>query len=340
MNDTMAMDYDVRCLINAVQSDFPIVAHPFAQVAARLKWEEAAVMTHLENLLQAGLLTRFGPLFNAEAMGGGVTLAAMALPDDLFDGVADIVNRFPAVAHNYARDHTLNMWFVVATETREEIAETLADIESQTGHPVFNMPKLREYCLGFQMHVSESGVDTVPLCATPASPAGPISQRPPDSLDRAIITATQDGLPCVSAPYHAVADVCGVAPDRVLTRMRAMLVKGWIRRIGAVPNHYRLGLKGNGMTVWQLPEDKIDTYGQKVGALGFVSHCYRRPPHRPDWPFNLFAMVHGRDKQAVTEKVATIQSVLQPDLQDHTVLFSTRILKKSGLRFKHATTGV
>jgi len=117
-----------------------------------------------------------------------------------------------------------------------------------------------------------------------------------DATDRRIIVATQEGLPRVSRPYHAIAEQLGVSAGEVMARLQRMLDSGVIRRIGAVPNHYALGYQANGMSVWDVPEERIRELGQKIGDLDFVSHCYHRPRHLPDWPYNLFAMVHGRDR--------------------------------------------
>ncbi len=153
-----------------------------------------------------------------------------------------------------------------------------------------------------------------------------------DALDRAIIQATQAGLPLVADPYAAVAEQVGSTPQEVMARMQRMVETGVIRRIGAVPNHYKLGFRGNGMSVWDVPDDKIGHYGRLIGALDFVSHAYHRPRHLPHWPYNLFAMVHGRDRDEVMEKVEKIAELLGDDDRGHEVLFSTRILKKSGFR--------
>ena len=152
-------------------------------------------------------------------------------------------------------------------------------------------------------------------------------------LDRALVRALQGGLPRVPRPYHAVADALGVAPELVLARIAAMLEAGAIRRIGVVPNHYRLGYIANGMSVWDVEDDAVDALGEKVGALDSVSHCYRRPRRLPLWRYNLFAMVHGRSRDEVEAKVAGIARLLGPAARAHDVLYSTRILKKSGLRF-------
>ena len=153
-----------------------------------------------------------------------------------------------------------------------------------------------------------------------------------DVIDRAIIQATQAGLPLTPRPYHDIAEQIDVPQEVVMRRIQAMLDNGVIRRIGAVPNHYALGWNANGMTVWDVMNDHIDELGQQVGALEFVSHCYRRPRRLPDWRYNLFAMVHGRSRADVERQVRDIATLLGADDRGHSILYSTRILKKTGLR--------
>lgn len=152
------------------------------------------------------------------------------------------------------------------------------------------------------------------------------------AVDRSLVLATQAGLPLEARPYHALAGTLGITPEEVMLRLRRMIDSGVIRRIGAVPNHYALGYRANGMSVWDVPDDRIDALGQAVGALPFVTHCYHRPRALPQWPYNLFAMVHGRDRDEVMRQVGEIATVLGADDRGHDVLFSTRILKKTGLR--------
>ena len=153
-----------------------------------------------------------------------------------------------------------------------------------------------------------------------------------DAMDRAIVQATQSGLPLTARPYHDIAQQVGVEPEIVMARMRTMLDTGIIRRIGVVPNHYALGWHANGMTVWDVDDAFVDTLGQQVGALEFVSHCYRRPRQLPEWHYNLFAMVHGRDREDVQHQIARIAELLGKACRGHTTLFSTKILKKTGIR--------
>lgn len=155
-----------------------------------------------------------------------------------------------------------------------------------------------------------------------------------DTIDRAIISATQSGLPLVPQPYHAIAEQIGEPVEVVKQRLEIMLANGQIRRIGAVPNHYKIGYKANAMSVWDVPDESIDELGAIIGQLSYVSHCYQRPRFLPEWPYNLFAMLHGTSKQQVNEQAAELKQLLGERCRQYELLYSTEILKKTGLRLK------
>ena len=151
-------------------------------------------------------------------------------------------------------------------------------------------------------------------------------------FDRQLIAATQSGLPLVERPYEAIGAMLGVSSAQVRERLAQMLAEGLVRRIGAVPNHYRLGWVANGMSVWDVADEQVDALGAKVGALPGVTHCYRRPRSLPLWPYNLFAMVHGRTREEVEQQVRQIEQMLGSACRGHDILYSSAILKKTGLR--------
>ena len=153
-----------------------------------------------------------------------------------------------------------------------------------------------------------------------------------NALDEKIVRATQAGLPLVPEPYREIARRIGVEPQEVISRIKTMLADGRVRRIGAVPNHYALGYTANAMSVWDVADGEADRLGAAVGALPFVSHCYRRPRRLPDWPYNLFAMVHGRNRRETDGRVEAIRRLLGSALKASETLYSVRILKKTGLR--------
>ncbi len=153
-----------------------------------------------------------------------------------------------------------------------------------------------------------------------------------DATDRAIMRATQAGLPLTPRPYLAVAQAIGSTEADVMERMQRMLASGVIRRVAAVPNHYALGYRANGMSVWDVADDRVDELGRAVGALEFVSHCYCRPRHLPVWRYNLFAMLHAKTRDEVEQKLHVIAGLLGTACGAYDVLYSTRILKKTGVR--------
>ena len=153
-----------------------------------------------------------------------------------------------------------------------------------------------------------------------------------DQLDRSLIRATQAGLPLVSRPYEAIGAALGISGEQVRERLQTMLDAGLIRRIGAVPNHYRLGFTANGMSVWDVDDALVDELGERIGDLPGVSHCYRRPRRLPAWPYNLFAMLHGRTRAEVEQQAVQLQHLLGNACHGHDILYSTAILKKTGLR--------
>ena len=177
----------------------------------------------------------------------------------------------------------------------------------------------------------------------PAERGAPVASAAADAeraalteLDRRIVLSTQGGLPLTARPYAAVAETLGVPEAVVRARLAVMLADGRIRRIGAVPNHYAIGYTANGMSVWDIDDAVIDAVGERVGALEFVTHCYRRPRHLPDWPYNLFAMVHAASREAALERVEEIAALIAAEFpgvcRSRDVLFSAGILKKTGLR--------
>lgn len=147
------MDEIDRKIINTLQAGFPLSEEPYADVADQLGVSEKDLLSRLTRLLENKVLTRFGPMYDAQKLGGAFSLVAMRVPEEDFDKVADVVNSYPEVAHNYQRDHDFNMWYVLATETPEKINEVNHNIEQRTGLKVFNMPKLDEYYIGLQLPV-------------------------------------------------------------------------------------------------------------------------------------------------------------------------------------------
>ena len=324
-------------IVDRLQDGLPLVSRPFSAVAAALGLTEAQTVERLGRLLEVGALSRFGPMYNAERMGGAFTLAALSVPPERFDEVAARVNALPEVAHNYRREHHYNMWFVVATERAEQVPHVLAEIERLTGIAPLDLPKLDEYFLRLRLPIGDTAAELSRTTDALMGGAGEAPNRPSraselDATDRRLVLATQAGLPIAPDPFAQLASRVELSEQEVVDRFARMLRTGVVRRIAAVPNHYTLGFRANGMSVWAVDDDAIAALGPAVGALPCVSHCYRRPRRLPDWPYNLFAMVHGRSRDDVMGGVWRVAAVLGGACRKHEVLFSTQVLKKTGMR--------
>ena len=331
------IDLESAQLIDRLQRALPLTERPFADVARELRLNEGQVIERLDRLLSGGVLTRIGPLFHIERAGGQFILAALQVPAARYDEVAALVNALPEVAHNYRRDHELNMWFVVAAETPEAAWAACDHIEAATGLPVHAFPKEREYFVGLYLPLLSAapqlGADVSTAAAVPTRMAAPVALT---EFDRQLIAATQAGLPVVPRPYDSVAALLGVSGEQVRQRLGELLAAGVVRRIAVVPNHYRLGYVANGMSVWDVDDAEVDRLGELLGGQPAVSHCYRRPRKPGVWRYNLFAMLHGHTRAEVLAQAEHVAALLGPACRAHDVLFSSAILKKTGLRLRQS----
>ena len=331
-----------RAIINAFQGGFPVTDRPFDPAAAALRDRgvdvtATALRERIAGLDDDGTLSRFGALVNAEAIGGTATLVAMHAPDDRFDEVAEAVNAHREVAHNYERAHPhLNMWFVVSVADEDRVAEVLDEIEAETGQETYNMPKQREFRVEAKFLVDGPVADGDVDLSGSGPDVTPTDRRALTPAERDLVVEIQGGLPITDTPYADVADAIGQEPAWVVETIKRFEQEGKVRRVGVVPNHYALGYTENGMTVWNVPDDMVDTVGPAVASLPFVTHCYRRPRHEGVWPYNFFAMTHGRSEaesdRRIREVADTMAEYWDVDDDEWDSLFSTQILKKTGIR--------
>jgi DNA-binding Lrp family transcriptional regulator len=342
MSHSTGLDRLDRAVVNAFQGGFPVVEAPFEPAAAALRERGVDVtagelLDRVRRLDEEGVLTRFGALIDAQEIGGAATLVAMAAPEDRFEEIAEQVNAHREVAHNYEREHPhLNVWFVVSVADPEEVERVLADVEAETGQETYNLPKQREFRVEAKFlldgPVSDGDVDLSDL----GPEVEPVDRETLTPDERDLVVAIQDGLPVTATPYADVADELGVDADWVRRTIERFDAEGKVRRVGVVPNHYALGYTENGMTVWDVPDDLVGEVGPAVASLDFVTHCYERPRHDDVWPYNFFAMTHGRTDAESRERIQQVRETMEEfwDVgdDDWETLFSTRILKKTGIR--------
>jgi DNA-binding Lrp family transcriptional regulator len=318
-------------LLNDFQRDFPLEAEPWARMAASLGISEDRLLRLLAQLQTEGRVSRVGVVFRPNSVGAS-TLAAMAVPDPELERVAGIVSAFPEVNHNYEREHRYNLWFVATAPDPAGLEEALARVAARTGYAPVSLPLLAEY------HI-DLGFDMGGECATREleeeddAPAPPSFLRHPS--DTALIAAIQDGFPLVSRPFADIAARAGLAEHEVLSQLCQWLAEGVVKRVGVIVRHHELGYRANAMVVWDVPDSEADRTGRAFARHAFVTLCYRRPRRLPDWPYNLFCMIHGRDRATVLRRVETLRrEAATPGLR-HEVLFSRRRFKQRGALYAH-----
>ena len=292
-------------LANAWQRGFPLVPRPFAELG-----EEQEVLRYFEWLKAQGILDRIGPVFRPNTVGASC-LAAMQVPPERLEEVAALVSAYQGVNHNYEREHRYNLWFVVTGASAPEVQWTLSCIEYAAGVPVLRLPLLEEYHidLGFDL-----GTGVAPRSRAPAARLALTSAE----KERAARMA--GGLPLVPRPYAAL----GFPEAEVIDALRRWLDAGVVRRVGAVLRHRVLGFQANAMLVWDVPDERVAEAGARLAADPAVTLCYRRARALPEWPYNLYCMLHGRERGRVLYEAKRISLSLGLASLPRALLFSKR----------------
>lgn len=323
MNAADCPDCPDLALLNPWQHGFPLEREPFAVLAEATGQSVPAVLVRLQALHERGVVSRIGGAF-AHGVGGAAMLVALAVPPERLDAVAQAVSALPGVNHNYEREHRYNLWFVITGADRSGLDRTLDQLAAATGLRPLRLPMRRAYRidLGFPLGAR---------VATTAGALAPLRPPPVAVADRPLAALAEAGLPLVERPYDAWAEQLGVPVDALFARLRQWLAQGTLRRFGVVVRHHELGYAANAMTVFDLPESLVDRYGEALAREPGITLAYRRE-RDGDWPFNLYAMVHGRDREAVREVIA--RAVARTGLTDwpRAVLFSRRRFKQTGAR--------
>ena len=311
-------------ILNPWQREFPLVREPFVPVAAQLGLSVPDTLGRFRELMRNGALSRIGGVFAAN-VGGASILSALAVPPGRLEAVADRVSAHPGVNHNYQREHAYNLWFVMTGRDAEAVERGLRDIESSTGLRALRLAMQRPYRI-------DLGFD---LCAPPRGERTRCSvtrRAPPVSAELSGLAAcVEAGLPLVERPFDAWGESLGCPASAVLAALQAWLDSGTLRRFGAIVRHHELGIDANAMTVFDVPDDAIDACGEALAMQPGVTLAYRRT-RDAGWPYNLYCMVHGRDRASVIALIdaATAASGLSGVPRE--VLFSCRRFKQTGAR--------
>lgn len=313
-------------LLNEFQQRFPLSHAPFAEVGEQLGQTQRWVLQTLHAARVRGVISRVGAVFAPGAIGASV-LAALRVPPAELERVARLVSRRAEVNHNYEREHDYNLWFVATASDAQSLDGALREIEAEAGcGRILELPLLDEYRidLGFDLtrDFSEAGHGTRMQALRALS-----------TQERKLVAALQPGLELVAHPYAALARCAGMREDECIALLQSWIAKGTIRRFGVIVRHRELGFRANAMVVWDVPDALTTALGLRLAHRPGVTLAYRRSRALPDWPYNLFCMVHGRDRGAVLKRIEQLRGECGlVNFASHT-LFSRRCFKQRGARY-------
>lgn len=313
-------------LLNDYQRDFPLIARPFARIARETGMDEPRVLETLADWMANGTVSRVGPVFAPRRVGAS-TLAALKAPPRILDDIAEMVNVHPEVNHNYAREHEWNLWFVVTAPDAVAVARVLRQIRRDTECEVIALPLRSEYHidLGFDLVHGQRTASRRTL--------GPVKRVEMTALQTRLLGALQGGLPLVSRPFASVANRIDASEREVLDVLQAWAAEGVIKRFGVVVRHHELGYRANAMCVWNVPDAQVEALGARLAQAGGVNLCYRRERAGEAWPYNLYCMLHGKDRDTVRARWAQLRWECGLQDFDAEMLFSTKRFKQCGAHY-------
>ena len=325
------MDELDKQLLNILQMNLPLTPTPYAAMGARLGLTEAEIIARVDALKQARILRQVSAIFDTRKIGYRSSLVAMRVEPHRIHEAARVINEHPGVSHNYERDHEFNLWFTVAVPPPSTVEEHVDALHHKAGAVTTRiLQTLKLFKIGVKLDMTgEADI-------TARDPAGVRREsdwnvgRALSRLDVQLVRELQKDLLLEPRPFRPAAERLQMSEDELLGHARRMIDDGVMRRFAAVLHHRKAGFKSNAMGVWRVPEDRVEEIGFQMGSFNSVSHCYQRPVY-PDWPYNIFTMVHGHTSEDCERILAAIAE--HTGVTDYISLYSTREYKKVRLQF-------
>jgi len=323
------MDDLDKDLLNEIQWSFPLVKQPYHELARKFVVSPKEIMDRLAKLKQDGIVRQLSAIFDTRKLGYKSSLVAMKIDSDKLVDVANIINRHPGVSHNYERNHDFNLWFTIATPPGINVKTEVDKISRLPGVQATRMlPTIQMFKIGVKLDMNEKKKHEIK----------PSEQKKKtiktdfvaSEEDKQYIRELQKDLEIVDRPFLKSAENLGISEDILFEKAKYYEKIGVMRRYAAILRHRDVGFIANGMIVWKVPDDRISEVGEKLGAFPQVSHCYQRPSY-PDWPYNVFSMIHCKSHKEAQEVAKTIQT--QINVNEYRILFSEREFKKTRVEY-------
>jgi len=323
------MDNLDKEILNEIQWTFPLTSQPYHDIAKKFKITPEIVKERLNNLKKIGVLRQLSAIFDTRKLGYKSSLVAMEIEPDKLDYVAQQINRHPGVSHNYERNHQFNLWFTLAVPPGSDLKNEVDKFLKLNGiKKVRLLPTIQLFKIGVKLDM----VDEKKHEIKPSEEKKKIRdvKFTPTEEDKEFIRELQKDLEIVDKPFSKIAQNLGMTEEQIFDKLRNYEEIGVMRRFAAILRHRDVGFVANGMIVWKVPEERITDVGVKLGAFPQVSHCYQRPVY-PDWPYNVFSMIHCKSEYEAQEMAKTIQKQINVD--DYKILFSAREFKKTRVEY-------
>jgi len=324
-----SMDDLDKEILNEIQWSFPLVTRPFDAIAKKFDTTPEIIKDRLHSLKEIGVLRQLSAIFDTRKLGYTSSLVAMEIESDKLEDVANQINRHPGVSHNYERDHQFNLWFTLAVPPGTDLKQELEKFNVLKGiKKVRMLPTLQLFKIGVKLDlVDEKKHDIAP---TEEKKEIKETKFEPTEQDKDFIRELQKNMDIIDEPFVNAAKNLGLTENEVFEKMKHYEDIGVVRRFAAILRHRQIGFTANGMIVWKVDDDKISEVGSKLGSFPQVSHCYERPTY-PDWPYNVFSMIHCKTQDEAYDVAKTIQDQIHVD--DYNILFSTREFKKTRVEY-------
>jgi len=323
------MDKMDKEILNEIQWTFPLVTRPYSDIARKFQISDEELMQRLRTLKEAGIVRQLSAIFDTRRLGYKSALVAMAIDADKLDTIANQVNKHPGVSHNYERNHEYNLWFTLAVPPGSDLKSEIDKFSKLQGiNKVRMLPTIKLFKIGVKLEM----VDEKKAEVKPVEEKKKIREVKfvATEEDKKYIRELQKDLEITERPFLKAAQNLGITEEQLLEKAKYYEEIGVMRRFAAILRHREAGFLANGMIVWKVPEERIEQVGAQLGAFPQVSHCYQRPVY-PDWPYNVFSMVHCKSNEDAQNIAREIQD--QIDVHDYKILFSSREFKKTRVEY-------
>lgn len=322
------MDDLDRQILNEIQWKFPLVSRPFDELAERFGTTPQIIKERLVALKRSGILRQLSAIFDTRRLGYRSSLVAAQVDPQELERAAELINRHPGVSHNYERNHKFNLWFTLAVPPGSDLKSEVERFRQIPGViKIRLLPTIRLFKIGVKLDMVGKGEKVSPSEPRKGAAA---SRFVPVEEDKVFVRELQKDLEITDRPFLPAARRLGMTEGQVFERLRHYEEIGVMRRFAAILRHRDAGFTANGMIVWRVPDDRIMEVGETLGAFPQVSHCYQRPVY-PDWPYNVFSMIHCRSEAEACEMADTIHR--QIGIDEYRILFSAREFKKTRVEY-------